>query len=148
MPAAPAGDASNASIKVAVYNGTVANGLAGKATDLLKGAKFAASTAGQAASTKYKTTTIEYSTSQKANAEKVAALFPGASLEPSSARGISVIVGQDFAAANGMGTSTAGTASTTPGAQTPAAPLPTTVTNDARSADDDICANTTYGSGG
>ncbi|MFD8703726.1 LCP family protein [Kitasatospora sp. NPDC059648] len=146
--AAPAGDASNASIKVAVYNGTLANGLAGKATDLLKGAKFTASTAGQAASTKYKATTIEYSASQKANAEKVAALFPGASLEPSSARGISVIVGQDFAAANGMGTSTAGTASTTPGAQTPAAPLPTTVTNDARSADDDICANTTYGSGG
>ncbi|MFD5466303.1 LCP family protein [Kitasatospora sp. NPDC127059] len=145
--AAAAGDASNASIKVAVYNGTLANGLAGKGTELLKGAKFSASTAGQAASTKYKTTTIEYSSSQKANAEKVAALFPGASLEPGSSRGISVIVGQDFAAANGMGVG-APTAGSTPGAQTPAQPLPTTVTNDARSADDDICANTTYGSGG
>ncbi|MER7671985.1 LCP family protein [Kitasatospora sp. NPDC096128] len=146
-PAAPAADPSNASVKVAVYNGTVVNGLAGKGTDLLKGAKYSASTAGQAANTKYKTTTIEYSSSQKANAEKLAALFPGASLEPSSAKGISVIVGQDFAAANGMGT-TAPTAGATPGVQTPPQPLPTTVTNDARSADDDICANTTYGSGG
>ncbi|MFD9692013.1 LytR C-terminal domain-containing protein, partial [Kitasatospora sp. NPDC059088] len=139
--------ASNASVKVAVYNGTAVNGLAGKATDLLKGAKYSASTAGQAASTKYKTTTIEYGSSQKANAEKLAALFPGASLEPGSSRGISLIVGQDFAAANGMGAGASGAAAT-PGAQTPAQPLPTTVTNDARSADDDICANTTYGSGG
>ncbi|MFB7910271.1 LCP family protein [Kitasatospora sp. NPDC056076] len=145
--AAAAADASNASVKVAVYNGTAVNGLAGKATDLLKGAKYSASTAGQAASTKYKTTTIEYGSSQKANAEKLAALFPGASLEPGSSRGISLIVGQDFAAANGMGAGASGAAAT-PGAQTPAQPLPTTVTNDARSADDDICANTTYGSGG
>ncbi|MFF4819506.1 LCP family protein [Kitasatospora sp. NPDC001309] len=144
--AAAAADASNASVKVAVYNGTAVNGLAGKATDLLKGAKYSASTAGQAASTKYKTTTIEYGSSQKANAEKLAALFPGASLEPGSSRGISLIVGQDFAAANGMGAGAS--AAATPGAQTPAQPLPTTVTNDARSADDDICANTTYGSGG
>ncbi|MFE3503853.1 LCP family protein [Kitasatospora sp. NPDC059160] len=145
--AAAAADASNASVKVAVYNGTAVNGLAGKATDLLKGAKYSASTAGQAASTKYKTTTIEYGSSQKANAEKLAALFPGASLEPGSSRGISLIVGQDFAAANGMGAGASGAAAT-PGAQTSAQPLPTTVTNDARSADDDICANTTYGSGG
>ncbi|MFF2143501.1 LCP family protein [Kitasatospora sp. NPDC058190] len=146
-PPAPAGDATNSAIKVAVYNGTTVNGLAGKATDQLKAAKFTASTAGQAASTKQKTTTIEYSSSQKANAEKVAALFPGASLEPSSARGISVVVGQDFAAANGMGAGTPA-AGATPGTPSAPQPLPTTVTNDARSADDDICANTTYGSGG
>ncbi|MBO1417454.1 LytR C-terminal domain-containing protein, partial [Streptomyces sp. FH025] len=131
-------------------NGTTFNGLAGKATEQLKTAKFTATTAGQGASTKAKTTTIEYGSGQKANAEKVAALFPGADLEPSSARGISVIVGQDFAAAMGMSTGTpaGGTAATTPGVQAPPQPLPTTVTNDARSADDDICANTTYGSGG
>ncbi|MFI8460924.1 LCP family protein [Kitasatospora sp. NPDC085464] len=145
-PAAPAGDASNAAIKVAVYNGTTANGLAGKGTELLKTAKFTASTAGQAASTKYKVTTIEYGTGQKANAEKVAALFPGAEMSSGSSRGISVIVGQDFAATAGVGSAApAGTAGT-PGS--PPQPLPTTVTNDARSADDDICANTTYGSGG
>ncbi|MFD8752534.1 LCP family protein [Kitasatospora sp. NPDC059577] len=146
-PAAPVGDASNAAIKVAVYNGTTVNGLAGKGTEQLKAAKFGATTAGQAASTKYKATTIEYGSGQKANAEKIAALFPGAELASGSSRGISVIVGQDFAAATGLGTPS-GTAGATPGVQTPPQPLPTTVTNDARSADDDICANTTYGSGG
>ncbi|GAB7181688.1 LCP family protein [Kitasatospora sp. Ki12] len=148
-PAAPAADASNAAIKVSVYNGTVVNGLAGKGTELLKTAKFGATTAGQAASTKYKTTTIEYGSGQKANAEKIAALFPGAELSSGSSKGISVIVGQDFAATTGGGTgSPSGTAGATPGVPSPPQPLPTTVTNDARSADDDICANTTYGSGG
>ncbi|MGW3073592.1 LCP family protein [Kitasatospora sp. NPDC001132] len=148
--AAPAGDTANSAIRVAVYNGTTFNGLAGKATEQLKGAKFAASTAGQAASTKYKATTIEYGSGQKANAEKVAELFPGAGLEPSSARGISVIVGQDFAAAMGMasGAPAGGAPSAAPGVPTPPPPLPTTITNEARSADDDICANTSYGSGG
>ncbi|MQS12965.1 LytR family transcriptional regulator [Streptomyces kaniharaensis] len=147
-PAAPAGDTANESIKVAVYNGTTVNGLAGKGSDLLKGAKFNATLAGQAASTKYKTTMIEYGSGQKANAEKVAALFPGATVEAGSSSGVTVIVGKDFAAANGAGAATG--ASAAPGATTPGtpAPLPTTVTNDARSADDDICANTTYGSGG
>ncbi|MEU1286546.1 LCP family protein [Kitasatospora sp. NPDC005856] len=149
-PAAPAGDAGNSAIRVAVYNGTTVNGLAGKATEQLKGAKFTASTAGQAASTRYKTSTIEYGSGQKANAEKVAALFPGADLQSSSARGISVIVGQDFAAAMGMasGAPAGGAPSAAPGVPTPPPPLPTTITNEARSADDDICANTSYGSGG
>ncbi|MEU9046705.1 MULTISPECIES: LCP family protein [unclassified Kitasatospora] len=146
-PPAPVGDASNAAIKVAVYNGTVVNGLAGKGTEQLKAAKFTATTGGQAASTKYKTTTIEYGSGQKANAEKIAALFPGAELSSGSSRGISVIVGQDFASAVGLGVPSAA-AGGAPGASTPPQPLPTTVTNDARSADDDICANTTYGSGG
>ncbi|MFJ8474038.1 LCP family protein [Kitasatospora sp. NPDC094011] len=149
-PAAPAADPANASIRVSVYNGTLVNGLAGKASEQLKTAKYAATTAGQAAGTKYKTTTIEYGTGQKANADKLAALFPGASVEAGSGRGINVIVGQDFAAANGMGAATPSTGGTTATGGTPGAPqpLPTTVTNDARSADDDICANTTYGSGG
>ncbi|MGW2254440.1 LCP family protein [Kitasatospora sp. NPDC001660] len=143
---APAGDASNEAVKVAVYNGTLTNGLAGKATEQLKAAKFSATTAGQAASTKYKTTMIEYGPGQKANADKVAALFPGATVDSGTSPGVTVIVGKDFAGANGAATTT----SSTPAAGTSStpAPLPTTVTNDARSADDDICANTTYGSGG
>ncbi|MFJ9611909.1 LCP family protein [Kitasatospora sp. NPDC101176] len=145
-------DAGNSTVKVAVYNGTIVNGLAGKATDQLKAAKFTATTAGQAASTKYKTTMIEYGSGQKANADKVAALFPGASVEAGNSAGVTVIVGKDFAAANGAGSATgaAGASASGTAAGTPAtpAPLPTTVTNDARSADDDICANTTYGSGG
>ncbi|MFD4532189.1 LCP family protein [Kitasatospora sp. NPDC058397] len=150
-PAAPVADAGNSSIKVAVYNGTTENGLAGKATAQLKAAKFVATTAGQAASTKYKTTMIEYGSGQKANADKVAALFPGASVEAGNSAGVTLIVGKDFSAANGGGATgpaagTGGAAAN--GTPAPPAPLPTTVTNDARSADDDICANTTYGSGG
>ncbi|MEV7023967.1 LCP family protein [Kitasatospora sp. NPDC093558] len=146
-PSAPAADTSNEAVKVAVYNGTVTNGLAGKATDLLKTAKFTATTAGQAASTKYKTTMIEYGSGQKANAEKVAALFPGATVESGTSAGVTVIVGKDFAAANGAAAAPTSAPAAAAAAGAPA-PLPTTVTNDARSADDDICANTTYGSGG
>ncbi|MFJ3216884.1 LCP family protein [Kitasatospora sp. NPDC086801] len=149
-PAVPAADAGNASIKVAVYNGTTDNGLAGKATAQLKAAKFAATTAGQAASTRYKTTMVEYGSGQKANAEKVAALFPGASVEAGNSAGVTLIVGKDFSAANGGGATggASGAAASGTGTPAPPAPLPTTVTNEARSADDDICANTSYGSGG
>ncbi|MER7751414.1 LCP family protein [Kitasatospora sp. NPDC097643] len=148
--AAPAAEISNESIKVAVYNGTTVPGMAGKASDLLKGAKFTVTKAGTAASTKYATTMIEYGSGQKAAAEKVAAMFPGATVEAGSTPGVTVIVGKDFAAANGgsAAPSAGGSGTAGAGTPTPPPPLPTTVTNDARSADDDICANTTYGSGG
>ncbi|MFE2726033.1 LCP family protein [Kitasatospora sp. NPDC059327] len=143
----PSADAGNAAVKVSVYNGTTVSGLDGKASELLKGAKFAASKAGPAAATKYTTTMVEYGSGQKANADKVAALFPGASVEAAKSPGITVIVGKDFAAANGDAAAAPGT----PGASAaPSAPpsLPPSVTNEARSADDDICANTSYGGGG
>ncbi|WP_395296408.1 LCP family protein [Kitasatospora hibisci] len=140
---APTADADNSNIKVSVYNGTTTSGMVGKAADLLKVAKFSVTKAGNASNSKYTTTMVEYGAGQKSNAEKVAELFPGAKVEPSNQPGVTVIVGKDFATANG-GSAAAGS----PAAQaTPSAPspLPTTVTNDARSADDDICANTTYG---
>ncbi|MFE7188914.1 LCP family protein [Kitasatospora sp. NPDC057541] len=131
-PAAPAP-------AIKVFNGTTANGLGAKAGEALKAAQFTVGSVSQAKSTNKLTTTIEYGAGQKANAEKVAELFPGATLTPSSAPGISVVLGKDYADANAA----AGT--TAPAAP---APLPTSVTEDVRSADDDICANTTYGSGG
>ncbi|MFJ6136969.1 LCP family protein [Kitasatospora sp. NPDC092286] len=136
-PAAPPPVAANgAPIKVAVYNGTTATGLAGKAADTLKAAKVTVTGVTDAKNTNRATTTIEYGSGQKANAEKIQAMFPGATLTPTSATGISLIVGKDYAAASG------GTAAGTPG--TPA-PLPTEVVNDARSAADDICDNVSYG---
>ncbi|MFF2954039.1 LCP family protein [Kitasatospora sp. NPDC057965] len=134
-PAAPAP-------AIKVFNGTTANGLGAKAGEALKAAQFTVGSVSQAKSTNKLTTTIEYGAGQKANAEKVAELFPGATLTPSSAPGISVVLGKDYADANAA----AGT--TAPGAPAAPAPLPTSVTEDVRSADDDICANTTYGSGG
>ncbi|WP_406200598.1 LCP family protein [Kitasatospora sp. NBC_01560] len=144
-PAAPA-DAGNSAVKVSVYNGTTSTGADGRASELLKAAKFTATKAGTAAGTKYATTMVEYGSGQKANAEKVAALFPGAKVEAGSSAGVIVIVGKDFVAANGGAAPS--TAAGAPAAAAAPAPLPTSVTNDARSADDDICANTSYGSGG
>ncbi|MFE2109487.1 LCP family protein [Kitasatospora sp. NPDC059463] len=132
-------------VPIKVFNGTTSNGLGARAGEALKAAQFTVGSVGQAKSTNKLTTTIEYGAGQKANAEKVAELFPGATLTPTSAAGISVVLGKDYADANG-GAAAAGT--TAPGTPTAPAPLPTSVTDDARSADDDICANTTYGSGG
>lgn len=136
-----------------VYNGTTSRGLDGKAAEQLKAAKFAATKMGTAATTKYATTMIEYGAGQKANAEKVAALFPGATVEAGKTAGITVILGKDFAAADGGATGTtppgAGAgASAVPSAPAVPDPLPTSVTNETRSADDDICDKTIYGSGG
>ncbi|MFF1792998.1 LytR C-terminal domain-containing protein, partial [Kitasatospora sp. NPDC058263] len=141
--AAAASDPGNAAVKVSVYNGTTTTGLDGKASEALKAAKFTATKAGPAASTKYATTMIEYGSGQKANAEKVAELFPGATVEAAKSAGITVIVGKDFAAANGGAAAAPGTAAAA--APSVPAPLPTSVTNDARSADEDICADVSYG---
>ncbi|MFE6750084.1 LCP family protein [Kitasatospora purpeofusca] len=139
---APPARAAAAPVKVAVFNGTTVNGLGAKAGEALKAAQFTVTGVNQAKSTNKLTTTIEYGAGQKANAEKVAALFPGATLTSTTAAGISVVLGKDYADANGG----AGTA--TPGTPAAPAPLPSSVTEEARSADDDICANTSYGSGG
>ncbi len=117
--------------------------MAAKAADALKAGKFTVTGTNTAKSTDHATTVVEYGAGQKANAQKVAALFPGATTTAVSTPGISLILGKDYAAANGTAPGTAG--STAPAAP---APLPTSVTDGARSADDDICANTTYGSGG
>ncbi|MER7705300.1 LCP family protein [Kitasatospora sp. NPDC097605] len=133
-----AADTANKDVKVSVYSGTPGTGLATKAAEQLKAAKFTATAVGPAKNLKYTTTMVQYGSGQKANAEKVAALFPGAVVESGSSAGITVIVGKDFAAANGAAASpsTAGGSSAAPA--TPA-PLPSSVTDEARSADDDIC---------
>ncbi|MFD0277015.1 LCP family protein [Kitasatospora sp. NPDC127111] len=141
----PAADAGNASIKVTVYNGTTTKGAGDRASEVLKAAKFTATKAGNAASLKYATTMIEYGSGQKANAEKVAALFPGATVEAGSSPGVTLIVGKDFAAANAGGAVAPGTAGGGPTTPAAPSPLPTSVTGDARSADDDICSNVSYG---
>ncbi|MGW6913269.1 LCP family glycopolymer transferase [Kitasatospora sp. NPDC054939] len=140
----PAPEAGNQSIKVAVYNGTTTTGMADKAGELLKASKFTVTKMGTAKTNKHATTTVEYGAGQKANAEKVAALFPGATVEAGQSAGVTVTVGKDFAAANG-GAAASGGAATTP---TAPATLPPSITEDARSADDDICSDITYGSGG
>ncbi|MFF7453482.1 LCP family protein [Kitasatospora sp. NPDC008115] len=138
-----ASDTVNKNIKVSVYNGTSVDGMAGKAAEQLKAAKFTATAVGPAKSLKYTTTMVQYASGQKANAEKAAALFPGATVEPGGTAGVTVIVGKDFAAANGGAAAPSGSGSAP---ATPSAPasLPPSVTEAARSADDDICEKISY----
>ncbi|MFD4906057.1 LCP family protein [Kitasatospora purpeofusca] len=146
----PLADTKN--IKVAVYTGTSATGMAGKAAEQLTAAKFTATAVGRADNLKYTTTMVQYGSGQKANAEKVAAVFPGAVVEPGTSAGVTVIVGKDFATANGAtapgASGSASAASAAPSAPAVPQPLPSSLVADARSADDNICDNTTYGSGG
>ncbi|MFC8452785.1 LCP family protein [Kitasatospora sp. NPDC057223] len=141
--AAPPADTNGTGVRVAVYNGTTAGGMAAKATETLKAAKFTVTKTATASSTNHATTVVEYGPGMKAGADKVAAMFPGATTVVSKSAGISLVLGKDYAAANPAAPdpSAAATPTTVP-------TLPPSVTADARSADDDICANTSYGSGG
>ncbi|MEU3984831.1 LCP family protein [Streptomyces sp. NPDC026672] len=129
---APAAGVSGAGIDVAVYNGTTTGGLASRAAALLTRHGFTVTGTANALSAGHTTTVVEYGAGQEERARTVARLFPGAGLQAIGGQGLKVVVGADFV--NG--------ASPTPTA------VPSTVADGARSADDDLCSNLTYGSGG
>ncbi|MFI2610400.1 LCP family protein [Kitasatospora sp. NPDC018619] len=143
-PAAPAAptrtpEVKAAEVKVSVLNSTGETGLGGRAAETVKGAGYTVTGVGNAVGKPRVTTVVEYGTGERTAAEAVARLFPGATLQPGG-RGISVVLGHDFAAAN-----PASPAAPAPGAATAPAPLPSSVSGAARSADDDPCANLSYG---
>lgn len=147
-------DTSNASIKVAVYNGTINNGLAGKATEQLKAAEVRRHHSGPGG--EHQVQDHHGRVRGRAEGER----REGRRAVLGRQRRGRQLAGRDPDRRQGLrrqrrhrgpgagGTTGAAASGTATGAPTPPAPLPTTVTNDARSADDDICANTTYGSGG
>ncbi|GGQ71891.1 LCP family protein [Kitasatospora griseola] len=137
--APPAPTANGAGIKVGVYNGTTTAGLGTKAATTLKGANFTVTSTSNASNQNHATTVVQYGSGQKANAQAVAALFPGATIEAGSTAGIALVLGKDYAAGAGAGTATSG------GAADPG-PVASSVANSARSADDDVCSNVSYGS--
>ncbi|MFD8694438.1 LCP family protein [Kitasatospora purpeofusca] len=133
----PAVGADGAPIRVTVYNATNAAGLAARAAETLRAARV--TVAGTSSrGTARATTTVEYGTGQRAAAEKVAALFPGAAVAPGQAAGISLRLGRDYAAGGSPSPTATGPAGSP-------APLPTEVVSEARSGDDDICSNVSYG---
>ncbi|MEV5277612.1 LCP family protein [Streptomyces sp. NPDC051994] len=136
-PSASAGapGAAGQGIAVAVYNGTVAKGLAGKVAESLKASGFTVTGATTAATQDYTHTVIEYGANDEAKANTLATHFPGALLRKSKAPGLSVIVGTKYEESGGGG-------SAAPSA--PAA-VPSSVADKARSADDNICSNLSYG---
>ncbi|MEU6096170.1 LCP family protein [Streptomyces sp. NPDC047079] len=131
----PGTSAFGQGIDVAVYNGTTIRGLAARAASALTARGFTVTDTANASTQDHTATVIEYGTGRKTQAEKVAALFPGARLEPLDGTGVNVVLGRTYAPHG------------TPASPTPVA-VPSSVANDARSADDDPCSDLTYGSGG
>ncbi|MFJ1546455.1 LytR C-terminal domain-containing protein [Streptomyces sp. NPDC088246] len=133
-PSASADEAvSGGGIDVAVHNGTTVTGLAADAARTLKGHDFTVTSTATAANQDHSTTVIEYGPGQKDRAKTVARLFPAADLRATTTAGINVILGRDYA------DSPAATASDGP------ATVPSEVAHGARSADDDLCTNLSYG---
>ncbi|PBC78488.1 LytR family transcriptional attenuator [Streptomyces sp. TLI_235] len=125
---------NGAGIRVGVYNGTLTSGLTTKAAATLTGSGFTIAARGNAAAQNHDTTLVQYGPGQKDEAEQVAKLFPGATLQSSTRAGVSLVLGADYAGGAGGG-----------GAAAVPSTLPSSVANDARSADDDPCSNVSYG---
>ncbi|MGW4727835.1 LCP family protein [Streptomyces shenzhenensis] len=132
--AVPTESVSGEGVSVAVYNGTTTRGLASEAAQLLTRHGFTVTGTGNASSRQHTSTVVQYGPGLQTRAETVAELFPGAQLEAIGGAVLNVVVG----------TSYADSAAAVP---TPTA-VPGSVADDARSADDDLCANLTYGAGG
>ncbi|SOD81509.1 LCP family protein [Streptomyces sp. Ag109_G2-15] len=123
---------SGAGIEVAVYNGTTVSGLAAKGAGELSADGFTVTGTATAASQDHATTVVQYGPGLAARARTVAEVFPGAELEQIGAARINVVLGRSYA----------GTGSAAPPTATA---VPTAVADGARSADEDPCANLTYG---
>ncbi|EST36665.1 hypothetical protein M878_00795 [Streptomyces roseochromogenus subsp. oscitans DS 12.976] len=129
----PSESVSGDGIDVAVYNGTTTSGLAAVAASTLTEHGFTVTGTANATNGQRATTVIQYGPGLQAQAETVAMLFPGATLEPIGGPVVNVVVGASYEA---------GAASTAPDA------VPSSVADDARSADDDLCSKLSYGARG
>ncbi|MEV7438085.1 LCP family protein [Streptomyces griseoviridis] len=118
-------------VSVTVYNGTAVSGLAARAADELTAAGFTVTGTATATSQDHATTVIQYGPGLQNRARKVAQLFPGAELREIGGAVVNVVLGQTFA--------TAAPATAAPSA------VPSGVSDEARSADDDPCSDLSYG---
>ncbi|MGY1496599.1 LCP family protein [Streptomyces sp. QTS52] len=130
-PTPAATPVSGRGITVTVYNGTTVTGLAAKAAAELTSDGFTVTGTATASRQDHAATVIEYGPGHKADAQTAARVFPGAAIQPVTAPGVNVVVGQSY-----KGGSTV-------------APQPTAIPKDvsegARSADDNPCSNLSYG---
>ncbi|GGJ16250.1 LCP family protein [Streptomyces brasiliensis] len=132
--ASPTETVSGAGIDVAVYNGTTTDGLASDTARMLTAHGFTVTSTANALNKQHTTTVVQYGPGLRTRADTLAELFPGAQLESIGGAVLNVVVGADYAKE-----SSASPAPTT---------VPSSVASDARSADDDLCSNLTYGAGG
>ncbi|WP_069812761.1 LCP family protein [Streptomyces sp. TP-A0874] len=127
---------SGEGVEVSVHNGTMVEGLAGRAAEELRGSGFSVSGTGNAASQDHTDTLIEHGPGEQERAESVARLFPGARLRQTAAPGITVTVGSAYADSPATGGTAPGTA---------APDDPSGSSGGVRSADDDLCSDISYG---
>jgi LCP family protein required for cell wall assembly len=132
-PSPSATPVTGTGISVAVYNGTTTPGLAARATELLRAHQFTVTATTTARSQDHATTMIQYGPGRRSQAQTLAKLFPGAELQSITGTGLNLVTGQDYT----------GTATTSPAAAP--TPLPSSVTGQTRSADDNVCAKLSYG---
>ncbi|RLU99262.1 transcriptional regulator [Streptomyces griseocarneus] len=129
---------SGKGVSVSIANGTTVDGLASRATAMLKERGYTATDVGDATAQDRSTTVIEFGSGEADHARALAALFPGAYVRGSATPGISVVLGHDYADGPEAGTPSPSPSGTAGG-------LPSDMAEKARSADDDPCANLSYG---
>ncbi|GAA0470969.1 LCP family protein [Streptomyces sp. NPDC046215] len=126
-------------VSVSLVNGTTVGGLAGRAAAVLKERGYAVTGTSTASGAEQATTIIEFGPGEAAHARTLARLFPGSYVRGTAASGIVVTLGHDYAA----GPSAAPSAGAPAGSS--AGPRPGGDTGKARSADDDPCADLSFG---
>ncbi|MET7311430.1 LCP family protein [Streptomyces sp. NPDC005571] len=131
-PAAPAA-VSGTGISLAVYNGTTVNGLAAHAAELLRAHGFTVTATATASTQDHTSTVIEYGPGRRSEAETTARLFTGARTTASDTPGIRVVLGSSYAQ------------NPSPAASTPPGTAAATTGDGVRSADEDLCADLSYG---
>ncbi|MCA6093747.1 LCP family protein [Streptomyces sp. SCA3-4] len=142
-PSAPASaPVSGAGVKVAVRNGTDVTGLAARAAAVLTEHGFEVTGTTTARTAGGSTTVIEFGPGEAGHARELARLFPGSYVRGAAADGITVTLGRDYAAAPSPGPPSPGPA---PSSAPPPGTLSSDVVSGVRSADDDPCANLSYG---
>ncbi|KNB50730.1 LCP family protein [Streptomyces caatingaensis] len=125
---------SGAGISVAVHNGTTVEGLAARAAETLRKDGFTVTATTTVPATGHSATLVTYGPGLRSRAETVARRFPGAELRQTAAGGIGVTLGTAYAAGP----------SPAPSSPAPTA-VPSRVAEQARSADDDVCSDLSYG---
>ncbi|WP_245194870.1 LCP family protein [Kitasatospora phosalacinea] len=146
-------DAALFKAPVTVHNAAKSGGLAGRTALALRGKGYTDITIGANTAAR-RTTLIEYAPSQRAAAERLAQLYPGAELRSGATDGIVLTLGQDRANADtpdvpdaddtGAGATGGGvTGGGSPGALPSS--IPSGIADNTRPADTDLCNDLSFG---
>ncbi|MGZ4438660.1 MAG: LCP family protein [Nocardioidaceae bacterium] len=119
-------------VPVTVLNGTTVTGLASRTGAKLKHAGMTVGGVGN--TTARSTTAVEYGPGDLPSARMLAAAFPGSTLEQSTTPGLRLLVGTEHTMRSGTARAVA-----------PKVALPASVTNEARTANQDSCSGVSYG---